>query len=183
MRVAAILFACTALAACSPKGEDAAAPNAAGAVAGAKAALTGQPPKPRVGVWETSMNMDGPAPMKVSSQVCIDEAMLAGDAWLKPEGQQAQGGPDCQQSVKGTLSGYTIDAVCKMGGRTITTHGVASGDFKSAYVMDMTMRMDPAPAGSPAETKMQVAARYLGPCPAGQAGGVIAGSTKMGAAG
>lgn len=187
MRTAAACLAVSVLAlgACSPKGDQGsapAAPSAAGAVAGAKAALTGQPPKPKVGVWETTMNMGGAAPMKVSSQVCIDAAMLSGDAWLK-NNQKSGSAPDCQQTVQGTLSGYTVDSVCKMAGRTMITHGVASGDFNTAYVMDMTTRMDPSPPGRPAETRMQISARYLGPCPAGQAGGPIAGSIKMAPAG
>lgn len=178
--VACLVVSAFALSACSPKGDQASAPSAAGAVAGAKTALTGQPPKPKAGIWETTMNMGGATPMKVSSQVCLDAAMLNGDAWLS---QRTQGAADCRQTVKGTLSGYTVDSVCKISGRTMVTHAVASGDFNTAYVMDMTTRSDPPSEGMPAEMKMQVSARYLGPCAPGQAGGAIAGSTKMAPAG
>lgn len=179
------LICAAALAACSPaeKGADQAkAPSAANVAS----AVTGQAPKPKVGVWESTMTMNaGPAPMKVTSRMCIDAAMVAGDDWVK--NQSSNGGqtalPDCTVSVKTSLSGYTTDSTCTTPQGKIITHAVATGDFQSTYVMDITSRMDPPPPGLPAgvaaENKMKVEARYIGPCPPGQAGGLIAGSLKM----
>jgi len=188
-RVAACLVLSTAaIAACSPSENKggAKAPSAANVAS----AVTGQPPKPKVGLWESSMTMKaGPAPMTVTSQMCIDEAMVAGDDWVK--NQSANGGqtalPDCQVAVKTNLGGYTTDSTCTTPQGKIVTHAVATGDFQSAYTMDITSRMDPPPPGMPpggsAENKMAVSARYVGPCPAGQKGGLVAGSVKMQPAG
>jgi hypothetical protein len=51
---------------------------------------------------------------------------------------------------------------------TMTTSGVASGDFNSAYKVDSTTRMNPAPMPQMAESKMTIEAKWAGPCPAGR---------------
>lgn len=188
-RLAACLAVTAILTSCSPKDEDktaAAAPSAANVAS----AVTGKAPKPKVGIWETTMTMNaGPAPMQVSSQMCIDAAMVSGDDWVKTQssGDGQAGRPDCQVAVKTSLSGYTTDSTCTTPQGKMITHAVATGDFQSAYTMDITSRMDPPPANLPAgmaaENTMKVQAHYLGPCAPGQKGGVIAGSVKMQPAG
>jgi hypothetical protein len=181
MRIAVIcILTAAALAACSPKGEGAADKPTAGGASNPLAAVTG-PPRPKAGVWESTMTMASPAPMTVSSQVCIDEAMLKDDQWMKPQGQP--GGMECEQQMLNVSGGYGFKSTCKMGERTTTAEGRATGDFNSAYRMDITSRTDPVPQGMPAESKMTVEARYMGPCAPGQAGGPVPGSVKMSPAG
>lgn len=175
---AACLVAASALvAACSPKGDgQAAGAKVEGAAAKAIDAVTG-PPKPKAGLWESKMAMAAPQPMTVSSQICLDEAMLKDDAWLKGGDQAAAA--NCTQNHTPTPGGYAFESKCVMGATTVTSKGIAAGDFNKAYKVELTSHMEPAPQGMPAETKTTIFATYLGPCPAGQAGGAVAGSVKM----
>lgn len=173
------VVACLAIAAvaagCSPKPKEDAA-GAGPSAASPMAALAGKP-KPRQGLWESSMKMAGPQPMTVSSNICLDEAMLKDDAWLNGAKDGAAGA--CTQSFNGTAGGYAFQSTCKFGDRTVTSTGSASGDFDKAYTVTMVSKMSPVPEGMPAETTMTINANWLGPCPPGVAGGMVAGSAKM----
>lgn len=171
-----VLSAALAVGACSKaEGEKPAAPGAG--APNPVAALAG-PPKPQPGLWESTMTMQSPAPMKVSTQVCIDQAMVSGDDWMKTNSDRADM-PDCQQAVTPAPGGYMMKSTCKFQGRTIVTEAKASGNFRDTYVMEIASRTDPAPAGIKADGKMTVAMKRLGPCAPGQAAGPVAGSVKM----
>ncbi len=175
MRYAAVCLAALALATgCSPKPKEAAkAPAADSPMAAAGAAR----PRPQAGLWETTMKMGGQRPMTVSAQICLDQAMLKDDGWLSGAKDPATGA--CTQSFNRQAGGYAFKSVCRFGERTVTSEGVASGDFSNAYKVDLTSSMSPAPEGVEAQTTMSIAAQRLGPCPAGVAGGMIPGSAKM----
>lgn len=117
------------------------------------------PPKRKPGYWETRMTMPGMGPM--TSQLCTDAA------WEEKMSAFSQQGPGRQQCspplVAKTATGFSFQSSCTMGGRTTTTRGTASGDFNSAYTMDLVSQT----AGGP-EMKMRIAAKWLGACPAGK---------------
>ena len=48
-----------------------------------------------------------------------------------------------------TGGGLGFTTVCHIGRRTVTSSGVATGDFKNSYSVDVTTRMDPPPPGLP----------------------------------
>jgi hypothetical protein len=178
MRHAVLCLAAAAVAGCSPGPGEAAgdAPSAAAPVA-----AMAPRPKPRVGVWETAMVMPAGATgqsIRVVSQVCLDEASLKDDAWTPGGTPPGGAAPDCTQEFQQSAGGYSFTSVCKTAQGTSSTSGVARGDFNSAYSMDMTTKMEPAPSGVPPETKMTVDARWVGPCAPGQKAGMV-GAPKM----
>jgi hypothetical protein len=70
------------------------------------------------------------------------------------------------------LTGIIVDSVCKFGDATTTSHAVVTGNFDSAYTVDVTSTR---PGGPPLAGHLPVAATYmtiqstrLGPCAAGQ---------------
>ena len=182
MRAALCLLSLAVLAAgCSPK-SDRTAGEAPGAATSAPSAMAkAERPRPQPGLWQNTMTMSGPRAMTVSSQICLDKAMADGGGWLNSARDgDAAGKPDpCTQSYEPSAAGLAFQSVCKFGERTVTSRGLATGDFNSAYTVDLTSTMDPPPAGAPSETKMTIAAKRIGDCAPGQAGGPVAGTMKM----
>ena len=52
-----------------------------------------------------------------------------------------------------------------MDGTTITTDSKIMGDFNTAYTMDMTSSIDPAPPGMPNPSTTTIKMVRLGDCP------------------
>ena len=129
-------------------------------------ALAQDAPRRKSGLWEVSMSSaQMPAPM-VSRQ-CVDEK--TDDFTRRP----SQGREQCsKQSVRREGGNVIIDSVCQIEGSTATTHGVFSGDFKSAYKGDMVTKFAP-PLRGLAESKMSFQARLVGPCAPGQKPGDV----------
>jgi hypothetical protein len=71
----------------------------------------------------------------------------------------------------------TVDSVCQFGDTTTTSHAVVSGDFNSAYTVQINSTRQggrPIPGVAPgAESHMTIAAKWLGPCAAGQKPGDV----------
>lgn len=58
----------------------------------------------------------------------------------------------------------TTDTVCTVAGQTVTHHAVITGSFDSNYKMTITSQTQ----GTPAPRIVTMAAKWLGPCTAGQ---------------
>jgi hypothetical protein len=85
---------------------------------------------------------------------------------------------DCEPVQYTSASGgFGFTTVCHMGRRTVTTTGVASGDFSSSYSVDVTTRMEPSPPGMPGQMHTTIRAKWEGPCPAGTKPGMV--STRL----
>lgn len=127
-------------------------------IAAANAADTMPTRKP--GLWEVTVEHGAAAgqPGMVSKQ-CVDATT---DAKL----QQLGNSQDCTSSAfKRTGSTFTVDSVCKFGGSTATTQIMGSGDFDSAYKMDMKSKYQP-PLNGMSEGSAKMSAKFLGPCTA-----------------
>jgi Protein of unknown function (DUF3617) len=127
-------------------------------------------PKRKSGLWEVKTQMSGmPAGMPGSQpmQMCVDQNS---DNVMR---DQARGKVDCPvMEIKRSGGKVTFHSVCKSEGTTVTTDGVMSGDFESAYRSDMTMSYAPPKHGM-ATMKMSQEARWLGPCKPGQKPGDV----------
>jgi len=151
----------------APAGE-AQAPTAAQAPSG-----PGRPaiPRRKPGLWEMSMSIEGEDMAPIVTKVCLDEAT---------EGRMAIWGGQvtndmCSKNEVSPLpgGGVRFASTCDMGsgGRT-TSVGTATGDLTSNYVV----RVQSTTSGAAApqmnrSSKMTIASRRVGPCPAGQKGG------------
>jgi hypothetical protein len=139
------------------------APAAAPAQTPGAAALLGRP-HPKAGLWRTTVNTNAGPGVSMTGELCLDASNE--DAAFSSNGKGFN--KDCEPVKYDTASGhFGFSTVCHMGNRTVTTSGVASGDFKTSYSVDLTTRMDPAPPGLPDQLHTTIQAKWEGPCPAG----------------
>ncbi len=116
-------------------------------------------PKRKAGYWEQTMTMQSPRAMTMTSQFCTDPSVEAKVSALG----QAGPGQDCDApKIARSAGGFTFESTCRIAGRTTHTKGVATGDFNSNYKLDMTSDAGGAPS------RMQIASKWVGPCPAGK---------------
>ena len=87
-----------------------------------------------------------------------------------------------KQEVKRVGNSLVVNSVCSTGGITTTSQGVMTGDFNSAYTVKVTSkRQGGPPQAGPADMKMQIDAKWAGPCKADQKPGdiIMPGGMKM----
>ncbi len=130
-------------------------------------------PARKPGLWELKMDFEGhklPATvMKQCTDATSDKVMNSNF------GGAAQ---DCsKQEVTKSATGMIVDSVCKFGDSTTTSHAVITGSFDSEYTVNVSSTREDGRAipGMPATgaTKMNIQAKWLGPCAAGQRPGDV----------
>jgi hypothetical protein len=127
-------------------------------------ALDMPPRKP--GLWEIRMILENRNTPPTVMQHCIDAAT---DKEMNTVGANRR--EECsKQEVTRAGDAIVIDSVCQMGPTSVTSHGLVSGDFNSAYTVKVTSKREGGRTipGVPAETNMTVEAKYLGACKADQ---------------
>jgi len=127
------------------------------AAAFAMPAAAADMPSRKAGLWEITTHVAN-HPMKM--QQCIDAAT---DQAM--QSQASSSGANCsRRDAQKTATGMTVDSVCTIAGRTMTSHIVVSGSFDSNYSMTITSE-----GGSlPAARTITLEAKWLGPCAADQ---------------
>jgi Protein of unknown function (DUF3617) len=130
----------------------------------ATSAIAAELPTRKAGLWD--MKITTSAGQSVEMQQCtdptIDEAMQTRSG-TGPHG-------DCpKRDVQRSGSNTTIDSVCTLAGKTLTSHVVVTGSFDSDYTMTVTSQGEAVPAG---RTTI-ISARWLGPCAADQRPGDV----------
>lgn len=130
-------------------------------------------PARKAGLWEIKMSFaGGTLPAQLMTQ-CID---AASDRLMNSSFAPAQSACS-RQDMRKSGGAITVDSVCKFGEATTTSHAVVTGSFDSAYTMQVTSKREGGPAlpglAPGGETHMTVAAKWLGPCAAGQKPGDV----------
>lgn len=150
------------------------------AAAGFAPALALDLPTRKAGLWDIKMVFEGrnipPQTMKQCTDAASDKLMTYNF------GGSAE--RNCQkQDIKNSGGTITIDSVCTSGDTTSTSHAVVSGDFNSAYTVEVNSKREggrPVRGGAPGgETHMTIAATWAGPCAAGQKPGDVVMSNGM----
>ena len=146
----------------------------------AATALAQDMPARKAGLWEMTMTYEGRGAPPQTMQQCIDAATdkAMQDMSAGPRGQSCS-----KRETKKVGDTIVFDSVCSVGAGTMTSHGVASGDFNSAYTVKINAKREggaPNP-NMPPETNMTVAAKWLGACKADQKPGdiILANGMKM----
>jgi hypothetical protein len=119
------------------------------------------------------MIRDGKRPRRAQIQVCLDGAN-DDRLWLFAGGLRAD---RCNHDVRRGVDGvYHFASSCRLGpSAVLTSSGVASGDFSSAYEVHSVLAVSGAPfAELDGRHRIEVVGRYRGPCPAGMAAGQVA---------
>jgi len=138
-------------------------------------------PTRKAGLWEIKMEFQGHSRLPVQTmKQCTD----ASSDKLMTYNFGGSAERDCpKRDISTSGNTITIDSVCNFGGATSTSHAVVSGDFNSAYTVEVTSKREggrPIPGVAPGgETHMMIAAKYVGPCTAGQRPGDIVMSNGM----
>lgn len=142
---------------------DAGQSTASAASPGAAVLLEGRP-HPKPGLWRTVLTADGGPGIAMSGELCLDEA-TEDSAFSGPRG----GGKNCgKPQFAPSPEGLSFTATCHAGSRTIVSRGVASGDFKTSFAVDVATHVEPAVTGLPAEMHTRMQATWVGPCHPGQ---------------
>ena len=141
------------------------------AVAMALAALPAQSqdhPKRKPGLWEIKA-VAGTGPQPMVMQQCTDDAF---EAQMLKEGLE-QAKTMCSKNEMRREGGKILsDSVCKVGSSTVTSQSVTTGDFSSAYRVEVKSTISPPMAGQQGSSTV-IEARWLGPCLPGQKPGAM----------
>ena len=125
-------------------------------------------PKRKSGLWEISTSMEGMPKGMGPIQHCIDQNS---DNLMQQSAEKIK--QQCSATdIKQQGDRITIHSVCKLDTTTTTMDAVFTGAFDSAYRGDIKTRFDP-PLHGMAESKMGIAAKWLGACKPGQKPGDI----------
>ncbi|MEP7030356.1 MAG: DUF3617 family protein [Pseudolabrys sp.] len=151
----------------------------AAAVLAAAPAAALEMPQRKAGLWEMTMDFEGRQMPTTVMKHCVDAAT---DKLMNSNFGGMSQEACSKQDVTRSGNTMTVDSVCKFSDATTTSHAVISGSFDSAYTVDMTSTREggrPIP-GKPTPDlpatggmHMKVAAKWLGPCAAGQKPGDI----------
>lgn len=136
------------------------------AAAVALAALPAQSqdmPKRKAGLWEIKATSSPGTPPTVMQQ-CTDEAF---EAQMQKTALEQSKTMCSKNDIKRSGDTITADAVCKIGSTTVTSQSVSSGDYSSAYKVEVKSTFNPPLMGKASDNTV-MEARYLGPCAAGQ---------------
>jgi hypothetical protein len=132
-------------------------------------------PKRKSGLWEIKMDNSaaksaapGMGPRTMTQ--CVDAAK---DDIARQAGQQMEKENKCTQG-KMQQSGGTIsfDSSCEFGGTKMTSHTTITGDFSSAYRMEIKSKFEPPMMGM-ADTTTIMDAKYVGACKPGMRPGDV----------
>jgi hypothetical protein len=126
-------------------------------------------PARKAGLWEVKMTFEGRNLPPQVMQQCIDAST---DKMMSSFGGNLRQDMCSKQDVQKAGNTLVVDSVCQMGGTTINSHGIITGDFNSAYSVKVTSTRSGGPAmpGMPADgaTNMTIDAKHLGACKADQ---------------
>jgi len=133
-------------------------------VAAAPAWALDLPPR-KVGLWDLKMNFEGRNIPPQAMQQCIDAET---DKLMNSIGGNMRQEMCSKQDVQRVGNTIVVDSVCQIGPMTLTSHGVITGDFNSAYTVKVTSKRTGGPAtpGTPADgvTNMTLEAKWLSAC-------------------
>lgn len=130
---------------------------------GVAAAASSDAPKRKSGLWEMKMS-DGHMPGGMTMQQCVDQK--SDDISKMQEAKS-----NCTKNVVRREGDKIVaESVCKMEGATATTRTVFTGNFDSAYKAEIRSTYNP-PMHGMRESSSTIAAKWLGPCLAGQKAG------------
>jgi Protein of unknown function (DUF3617) len=116
-------------------------------------AVAADMPSRKAGLWEIKTQVaNRPMTMQQCIDATTDQAM---------QSHAASSGTNCaKRDVQKTATGITVDSVCTIAGKTMTSHIVVNGSFDSNYTMTITNEGGALPAAR----TITLDAKWLGPC-------------------
>ncbi len=127
-------------------------------------------PTRKAGLWAQTFIRDGHALRAHETLVCLDGGPITDvGGWGRRLGAH-----DCDHHVVHAVDGsYHFTSACQLpAGATLTTRGVASGDFTSNYRIQADVAVNGAPISAlDGQHQLTLVGAYRGPCPAGASPG------------
>lgn len=132
-------------------------------------------PHRKSGLWEVQMTIEGQASPMGTMQTCVDKAS---DDLMQANAQNAAAKNCGPTNITRDGNQVKVHSECTIEKMKSVTDAVFTGDFETTYQGTIATRYTPPIAGR-SQSQMTMAARWLGPCKAGQKGGdmVINGMT------
>lgn len=133
-------------------------------------------PERKAGQWEIALEMAGAPAMTM--QMCIDAAT---DRMLQESGTATPGSQCANTDARQENGSYIVESVCTINGARTRSRAVMTGDFDSAYTVDITSTTEGGDTGMPPHSTLRQVATWKGACPAGMAPGdmVMPGGMKI----
>jgi hypothetical protein len=135
----------------------------------AASALAADLPARKPGLWQLKLALEEFATLPPQlAEHCIDAAT---DKLMNSSFGGGSGREDCsKKDVQVSGSTVTVDSVCKISSMTVTTHAVVTGDFNSAYTVNVSSKREGGPPGmaGSGSSNITIEAKWLGPCKADQ---------------
>jgi hypothetical protein len=128
----------------------------------AAALAQADPPRRKSGLWHISITSSHMPPVQVHE--CVERNQ---DDFLALSSMGEEARACSKHSVRREGANVVSETICKMNGSTVTSRGVFTGSFESAYKADMKATYRPPYEGI-AETTMKMEGRWLGACKPGQ---------------
>lgn len=137
----------------------------------ATSASAAELPARKAGLWEITSSASG---RSMKMQQCIDAST---DQAMQGHGGAAAASDCSKRDVQKSGSTMTVDSVCTVAGKAVTSHIVVNGSFDSEYTMNITSQG----AARGGQSGVTLTARWLGPCAADQKPGdmIMPNGTKM----
>ena len=144
-------------------------------------ALAQDMPKRKSGLWEITMDSDNARKAGGKERQmtqCVDQTK---DDVFRQMGQQAERENKCSRTnVQRSANKLSFESTCDFGSMKTASTSVITGDFNTAYRMEIHSRYTPPMAGVSEGTTV-IDAKWTGPCKAGQRPGdiTVAGGRTM----
>jgi Protein of unknown function (DUF3617) len=144
-------------------------------------ALAQDLPKRKSGLWEINIDSSNARSKGGKERVmtqCVDQSR---DDAFRQMGQQMERENKCTRTnIQRTPNRLSFESACDFGSMKTTSQTVITGDFNTAYKMEIHSRYDPPMMGL-AEGATIIDARWTGACKAGQRPGdvTMAGGVTM----
>jgi uncharacterized protein DUF3617 len=134
-------------------------------------------PKRKSGLWEIETSSSAQAGVSHKAQMCIDQKS---DDALNQMGSGMTKDMCSKSDVRREGGNIVLDSVCKFGTTTATTHSVVTGQFDSAYKVEMQSTYDP-PMNGMKQGSAVIHARWISPCKPDQKPGdmILPNGTKI----
>jgi len=137
-------------------------------------------PARKAGLWELTMNFHNSRLPHQTMRQCTD---ADSDRLMNLNFAGSNEQACSKKDIVPNGTGYVVDSICNFGGVTTTSHAVVTGSFDSAYSVDVNSTREGGPAmpgaAVGAASHMTIAAKWLGPCAAGEKPGDVIMSNGM----
>ena len=134
---------------------------------GALPAAADELPKRKAGLWELKMAFGGRESPLQNIQQCTDAET---DALMTTNFGGGMGDKCDKPKISKSGDTFTVESRCRIGGTTMATRAVITGDFNSAYTVAVTPLEG---GGQGSDRAMTMQAKWVGPCRQGQRAGDI----------